>query len=122
MTHMIWGALGVFATVAILPCSFLVPSARNGWRHYHGKRKLRRQLNLYKGLREMCERKDEDGAFLAMKFVNFDPHYNQRTMTLLRRYFNMAAFKEFPNSASFGIKYQIEFFEKVLENPDNYYK
>ena len=107
VTNINWGIIGVFLAAAF---------------RFQGKRKIRRQLILYKNLLKTYEPKGREGLFQANKIVNFDSSYNQRTRTILRGYFNRPAFKEFPNPAVLGITYQIEFFENFLENPGNYFR
>ena len=122
MTNINWGVIGIFLVVVILPTSFFVPRVISNWKRFQGKRKIRRQLMLYKNLLKTHESKGREGLLQANEIVNFNSRYNRRTHTILRGYFNWAAFKELPNPAVFGITYQIEFFETILENPDNYFR
>jgi len=122
MTNINWGMIGIFLVVAILPVSFFAHRVTSNWKRFQGKRKIRRQLMLYKNLLKTHEPKGQEGLIQANEIVNFDSRYNRRTHTILRGYFNWAAFKEFPNPAVLGIIYQIEFFETILKNPDNYFR
>ncbi len=122
MININWGMVGVFLVAAILLISFLALRVISNWERFQGKRKIRRQLILYKNLLKTHEPKGQEGLFQANKTVNFDSRYNQKTLTILRGYFNRAAFREFPNPAVLGIMHQIEFFENILENPDNYFR
>ena len=122
MININWGIVGVFLAAAILLISFLALRVISNWERFQGKRKIRRQLVLYKNLLKTYEPKGQEGLFQANKIVNFEPRYNQRTLTILRGYFNRAAFEEFPNPAVLGITHQIEFFENISRNPDNYFK